>query len=378
MFTSKRLTLALTLVCSLALAGQALAAGKPIKLGVAGAHSGNLAGYGMGTLNAAKIVVEKANAAGGIAGGRMIELVAQDDQCKPELGTIVASKLIADDVKMVVGHICTGPTRAALPLYNDAKVISISPSATAPSLTASGENPYFFRTIAADDDQARIGVHALENILKVKKVAILHDKGDYGRGYADFVREFLAVNKKVEVVLFEGITSGAADFSPIIQKVRSSGAEALVFGGYDPDAAKLVSQMKRRKLNIPLVSVDGIRVESFIRLAGDAAEGTYASGTRDLSDSPLFKEATEAHIKMFGTPPPAQFYMQGYAAALAAVNAMDKAGGDRDLQKMLDVLHNDYVDTPLGKIRFDKKGDAEGVGFALFKVVNGKFVEVTE
>lgn len=373
---TKRFTLVVALVFALAFSGQALAASDTIKLGVAGAHSGNLAGYGMGTLNAAKIIVEQVNAAGGIAGGKKIELIAQDEQCKPELATNVASKLIADNVKMVVGHICTGATRAALPLYNEAKVVSISPSSTAPGLTSSGDNPYFFRTIAADDDQARIGVHCLENVLKVKKVAILHDKGDYGRGYADFMREFLPINNKVQVVLFEGITSGASDFSPIIQKVRSSGAEALVFGGYDPDAAKLVSQMKRRKVNIPFVSLDGVRVESFIRLAGDAAEGTYASGTRDLSGSPMYQKAYDDHVKMFGTPPPAQFYMQGYAATLAAVNALDKAGGDKNLDKILEVLRTDYVDTPLGKIRFDKKGDAEGVGFALFQVRNGKFVEV--
>lgn len=376
MFVCKRITLAMMLVFALLFSNQAMAAQDSLKIGVAGAHSGNLAGYGMGTLNACKIIAEQVNAAGGIAGGRQIELVAVDDQCKPELGSNVASKLIAEDVKIVVGHICTGATRAALPLYNEAKVISISPSATAPNLTASGENPYFFRTIASDDDQARIAVMALEDVLNVKKVAILHDKGEYGKGFADFVREFVAINKKVEVVLFEGITTGASDFSPIIQKVRSSGAEAVVFGGYDPDAAKIVSQMQRRRMNLPFVGPDGVRVESYIRLAGAAAANTYASGTRDLSSNTLYQAATDAHMKMFGTPPPAQFYMQGYAAMLTAVNALDKAGGDRDIEKIMQVLRSDYVDTPLGKIRFDAKGDAEGVGFALFKVEDNKFVEV--
>lgn len=374
MFRSKRLVLVLAL--SMLFAGSALAAQDTIKIGVPGAHSGNLAGYGMGTLNACKIIAEKVNAAGGVAGGKKIEIVAQDEQCKPELASNVASKLISDNIKIVVGHICTGATRAALPLYTEAKVVSISPSATAPDLTTSGANPYFFRTIATDDDQARIAVHCLEDVVKVKKVAILHDKGEYGKGFADFVREFLTKNGNVEVVLFEGITTGASDFSPIIQKVRSSKAEAVVFGGYDPDAAKIVSQMQRRRMDIPFVGPDGVRVESYIRLAGAAAANTYASGTRDLSNNPLYQVATEDHMKMFGTPPPAQFYMQGYAAMLAAVNAIDKAGGDHDINKIIEVLHTDYVDTPLGKIRFGAKGDAEGVGFALFKVEDGKFVEV--
>lgn len=376
MFRSKRLAPALALALSLVFAASGLAAQGTIKIGVAGAHSGNLAGYGMGTLNACKIIAEKVNAAGGIAGGQMIEVVAQDDQCKPELASNVASKIVSDDIKVVIGHICTGATRAALPLYTEAGVISISPSATAPNLTASGENPFFFRTIAADDDQARIAVRALEDVIGAKKVAILHDKGEYGKGFADFVREFLAQNNKVEVVLFEGITTGASDFSPIIQKIRSSKAEAVVFGGYDPDAAKIVSQMARRRMDLPFIGPDGVRVESYLRLAGAAAANTYASGTRDVSGNPLYKEATDLHQKMFGAPPPAQFYMQGYAAMLAAVNALDKAGGDSDVAKIMEVLRSDYVETPLGKIRFDAKGDAEGVGFALFKVEDGKFVEV--
>lgn len=353
-------------------------AAETIKIGVAGAHSGDLSGYGIGTLNAAKIIETQVNESGGIAGGKMIEVVPQDDQCKPELATNAATKLISDNVKVVIGHICTGATNTALPLYTEAKVISISPSSTNPDLTQSGRNPYFFRTIASDDDQARIAVRALEDVIKAKKVAILHDKTEYGRGYADYVQEFLKKNDKVKVVLFEGITIGAVDYSSVVQKVRSSGAEAVVFGGYDPEASKIISQMRQRKINIPLVSCDGIRVDSYIRLAKQNAEGTYASGTKDYSDLPLYKEAVENHQKMFGTPPPTQFYLQGYAAMLAAVNAIDKAGGDQDLNKLLDALHNEYVDTPIGKIRFDQKGDAEGVGFALFVVKDGKWVQVDE
>ena len=46
-----------------------------------------------------------------------------------------------------MGSICSGATKAALPIYNDAKIVSISPSATTPELTQKGDHPYFFRTI---------------------------------------------------------------------------------------------------------------------------------------------------------------------------------------------------------------------------------------
>ena len=74
-----------------------LHAADTIKIGIAGAHSGDLASYGVPSLNAAKVVVAKANAQGGVL-GKQIELVIGDDQCKPELATNVATKLISDKV----------------------------------------------------------------------------------------------------------------------------------------------------------------------------------------------------------------------------------------------------------------------------------------
>ena len=112
-------------------------------LGVAGAHSGDLASYGLPTVNAAKLVAEKINAAGGV-NGAMVEVVAQDDQCKPELATNAATKMLSDDVKIVLGHICSGATKAALPIYLSGKIVVMSPSATNPPLTQSGDYPNFF------------------------------------------------------------------------------------------------------------------------------------------------------------------------------------------------------------------------------------------
>ncbi|MDE7065247.1 MAG: ABC transporter substrate-binding protein, partial [Desulfovibrionaceae bacterium] len=66
-----------------------------IKIGAPGAHSGDLASYGVPSLNAARLVVEEYNAKGGIL-GKQLEIVAQDDQCKPEMATNAATKLVSD------------------------------------------------------------------------------------------------------------------------------------------------------------------------------------------------------------------------------------------------------------------------------------------
>jgi branched-chain amino acid transport system substrate-binding protein len=161
-----------------------------IKIGVAGPHSGDLASYGIPTVRAAELVVEKINAAGGVL-GKQVELLVEDDVCKPEVATNTATKLVSDGAVVVVGHVCSGATKAALGIYKDAGIIVMSPSATNPGLTQSGDYPNFYRTIASDDVQANLGAEFTVGTLGAKKVAVLHDKGDYGKGYAEFAKKNL-------------------------------------------------------------------------------------------------------------------------------------------------------------------------------------------
>ena len=371
MFAQKWLGLAIAAALFAAPVTGASAA-QTFRLGIPGSQSGDLAGYGIPALNAAKLVVEKVNAKGGVL-GMQVELVPQDDQCKPELATNAATKLIADDIHFVMGHTCSGATKAALPMYTDKKIIAISPSATSPELTQDGKSPYFFRTIPSDDAQALLGAEFVVDGLGSKKVAILHDKGDYGKGYAEFAKKAIEAGGKAKVVFFEGITPGAVDYSSSIQKIARSGADTLMFGGYYPEASKLVTLIKSKKLNINFVSEDGVKTGSFLQLAGKDAEGVYASSASDYSDLAINQEAVAAHKKTFGEDP-GQFFFQAYAATQAILNAVEKAGST-DPDAVAKALRENDVETPAGKIRFDSRGDAVGAGFAMYRVVDGQFVD---
>lgn len=360
------------LVICVALVGS-VAAADTIKLGVAGPHSGDLAPYGIPSMKAAQLVVKQVNANGGIL-GKQVELLIQDDQCKPEIATNTATKLVTQGVDVVLGHICSGATKAALGIYNDARIPVMSPSATNPELTQSGDYPNFYRTIASDDMQARLAVDFAINKLNAKKAAILHDKGDYGKGFAEFAKKFAEESGKIEVVLFDGVTPGAMDYSSIIQKIRREKADLLIFGGYHPEASKLVAQMKRKRMKTAFLSDDGVKDVSFIKVAGEAAEGAYMTGPRDLSNIPLNAAATREYKATYGEDPGA-FFQEGYSAALALLNAVKQAGST-DYAAVTKALQTQYVETPVGKIKFDGKGDAEGVGFSVYQVQNGEFVEV--
>jgi branched-chain amino acid transport system substrate-binding protein len=346
---------------------------EPIRIGVAGAHSGDLASYGIPTVRAAEFVVRDVNAAGGLL-GREVKLLVEDDVCKPEVAVNTAAKLVSDKVDAVIGHICSGATRAALGTYKDAGIIVISPSATNPPLTQSGGYPNFYRTIASDDAQARLEVDFALDVLKVRKIAVIHDKGDYGKGLAEFVRNFLEESGRAEVVLYEGVTPGAVDYSAVVQKVRREGAEAVIFGGYHPEASKIVRQMRKKRMDTIFISDDGVKDDTFIKVAGEYAEGVYATGPRDVSRNPLAKKATEAHRKEFGQDPGA-FYLNAYAAVLALLNAIEKSGST-DYDAVSRALKTEYVATPLGDISFDERGDAIGVGFSMYQVRDGAYVEV--
>jgi branched-chain amino acid transport system substrate-binding protein len=346
-----------------------------IKIGIAGAHSGDLASYGIPSVHAAELVVEAVNAKGGIL-GKKVELLVEDDVCKPEIATNTATKLISRGAVVVMGHICSGATKAALGIYKDSKIICMSPSATNPPLTQSGDYPNFYRTIASDDAQARLEVDFAVGVLKVTKIAVLHDKGDYGKGLAEFAKSFIEKSGKAKVVLYEGVTPGAVDYSAVVQKIRHSGAEAVIFGGYHPEASKIVMQIKTKRINIPFISDDGVKDETFIKVAGKFAEGVFATGPKDTSKNPLAIKANQDHRKKYGADPGA-FFLNAYAATQAILNAIDKAKST-DSNAIAKALKKEYVETPLGKISFDERGDAIGVGFTMYLVKNGVYQEVKQ
>ena len=369
---SKVIAITLGVAMVFALTSTAPAA-DPIRLGVAGAHSGDLASYGIPSVRAAKIVVENINKKGGVL-GRPVEVLTADDVCKPEVATNTATKLLSQKVDVVLGHICSGATKAALGIYKDSNIIAMSPSATNPDLTQSGDYPNFYRTIASDDAQAKLDVQFALDTLKLKKIAVIHDKGDYGKGFAEFAKKFLEEDGRAEVVLFEGVTPGAVDYSAVVQKIRRTKADGVIFGGYHPEASKIVSQMRKKRMKTVFISDDGVKDDTFIKVAGKYAEGVYASGPKDVSKNPLHIQAVNEHKEKFGEDPGA-FYDNAYAATLALLNAIEKAGST-DYEAITKALRSEWVETTIGKIKFDERGDAIGAGFSVYQVQNGVYVEL--
>lgn len=365
-------TLALVLVLLIGIAAPG-SASDTIKIGSAGVISGDLAPYGMSALRGAEMAVQDLNAKGGIL-GKKVELLIGDDVCKPEVAVNVATKLVSDGAQMIVGHVCSGATIAANKIYKDAGLIVISPASTNDDLTLKGEHPNFFRTISYDGAQAALMTSFIKDKLKVKTVAMIHDKGDYGKGQMELARKYFEKLGGVKVVLFEGVTTGAVDFTAIVQKIKRSKAQLTMWGGYTSDASKIIGLIKKKRVKTIFFGADGIYGDNFVTLAGKYSDGVYATGPNDTSSNPLYKELVARHQKKFGEDP-GVFYVNGYACVQALAAAAEKAGSI-DYAKMRAAMFTVKVDSPLGPIGFDKNGDVIGAGFSVYQVKNGKYMQV--
>ena len=348
-------------------------AGDTIKLGSGGVISGDLAPYGISAVRGVKMAIEDINAKGGVL-GKKLEVLIGDDVCKPEVAVNMATKLVSDGAQMIVGHICSGCTIAANKIYKDAGLIVVSPASTNDDLTLKGEHPNFFRTISYDGAQATLMTAFAKNNLKAKKVALIHDKGDYGKGQMELARKNFEALGGVEIVLFEGVTTGAVDYAAIVLKIKRSKADLTMWGGYHSDASKIIGMLKKKRVKTKFFGGDGIIGANFVSLAGEYSDGVYATGPNDTSSNPLYIEIFAKHQKLYGEAPGTFFY-NGYACVQALANAANKAGS-LDYDKMRAALFANKIDSPLGSIGFDKRGDVVGAGFSVYQVQNGKYVQV--
>ena len=165
----------------------------PVKIGAAGPYSGDLSKIGLDGLNAIKMAVEEANAAGGVR-GRKIEIVEADDAGDSSKAILVAEKLAMDRAVLgVVGPMNSSTVEAALPTYQRAGLPIISQSATKPSLTEMGYK-VMHRICPRDDAQGPRRPFVVD-VLKAKNVYIIDDKTAYGQGLSDEVEAALKASE---------------------------------------------------------------------------------------------------------------------------------------------------------------------------------------
>lgn len=343
-----------------------------VRIGAAAPLTGPQAHLGKDNENGTRMAIDDANAKGIVIGGKKVhfELVSEDDQADPKTATIVAQKLVDDNVSGVIGHLNSGTTIPAAKIYSDNGIPQISPSATAVTYTHQGFKTAF-RVMANDAQQgSALGEYAAKN-LGAKKIAVIDDRTAYGQGLADeFIKAATAAG--AQIVAHEYTSDKSVDFTAVLTAVKAKQPDLIFFGGMDAQGAPMVRQIKALALNVKYMMGDGGRTPEFIKLAEDAAQGVYAS----LPGVPLdkmpggkdFSQRYEAKFKQ-----PIQLYAPYcYDAVNLMIAAMQKAGSVEPA-KYLPALANISQDGITAKIQFDANGDLKGGSVTLYQVQQGKW-----
>ncbi|ONF50099.1 branched-chain amino acid ABC transporter substrate-binding protein [Methylobacterium radiotolerans] len=357
---------------SILLAGLALGAmvtaaqAAEVKLGVAAPITGNSAAIGAQLKNGASQAVEDLNRAGTLKGTTLTVTVG-DDASDPKQGVSVANKFASDGVKMVVGDYNSGVTIPASDVYLDAGIIQVTPASTSVKFTERGMWNTF-RTCGRDDQQGAVAGNYLAEHFKGKKIAFVHDKTPYGKGLADETLKALKA-KGGKDVMFEGINPGEKDYSALVSKLKSANVDVVYFGGYYTEAGLILRQMRDQGLKAPMMGGDGMVDRELVAIAGPAAEGTLTTFPPDARKNPNAKAALAA-FKAKNIDPEG-YTLYSYAAVQVLAKAMAETGSS-DGKKLAEWLHQGKpVDTVVGPIAYDKKGDITRPDYVMYEWKKG-------
>ncbi len=339
-----------------------------VKIGLAGVQSGPDAELGLTMLNGAQIAVDEWNAKGGVLGEK-IETISLDDEGKPDKAVNVAQSLVDDGVVAVIGHLNSNCTIPASRIYNEAKIVQITPGSTNPQYTEQGF-PDAFRICGRDDQQGPVSGNFLHDQLKLNKIAILHNKSSYGEGLAMEVKKAFEA-KGGTVTLFEGIGQDERDFRTNLTVIQGSGAEGFFWGGMYGQGGPLLVQMRQEGLNIPFATGDGCFAQQFIDTVGANPPQTYLSFGPDYHQLPAAQSFIQKYKDKYQSAEGA-YSVYGYDAANVLLTAIAQAQST-DADKVSAIMKAQPFDTILGKVEFDQKGDVKKSGYVIWTIKDGKF-----
>ncbi|MGO4277442.1 L-leucine-binding protein /L-isoleucine-binding protein /L-valine-binding protein [Cupriavidus sp. OV038] len=349
-------------IATAGLTAASLAHAETVKIAIAGPMSGSVAQYGDMVKAGALTAIEQINAAGG-AGGNKLEVVLMDDACEPKQAVAVANKVVSQNIRFVIGHVCSGSTIPASDIYENEGIVMVTPSATAPQLTENKKRKFIFRTIGRDDQQGPAAAQYIIGKVKPKKVAVLHDKQSYGQGIASSVKKDLEA-AKIPVAVFEGINAGDSDYSAVITKLKSQGVDFVYFGGYHPEMGLLLRQAREQGVKATFMGPEGVGNKDVTAIAGPSSEGMLVTLPADFSADP----ANAALVKAFADKKRdanGPFQMPAYAAVKIIGDAIAGAKST-DPAKVAAYMHKNAFTTPIGKVEYDEKGDLKSFKFVVY------------
>lgn len=332
----------------------ACSSSQPIQIGIAGAFTDAI---GRPMVLGAQMAVDEINAAGGV-NGHPLELIELNDFGEPDSAIVVANRLYASDAVAVIGHLYSGTTLAAAPVYNSGAdpVVAISPSSSSPEVSRAG--PYTFRVCPSDLAHGAALARWVRERLGLARGTVLYLNDQYGRGVRErFVAEF--TRRGGEVLAVAPYLGDKPDVAPYLARMQQDGrSQFIVVAGNRSEAEEVLRQMDARGMDVPLLGADGLEG---IEESGALAEGVYETlAYLSLIDTPANQKFVRAYRARYPAElPPNQPAAASYDAIHLLRQVMERVGtGRSDIRDALAAVGEDApFEGVTGRIAFDSLGD---------------------
>ena len=349
--------------------------GDEIIIGGLAPLTGGVSQYGIAVNNGALLAVEDINAKGGIL-GKQIKYVVEDEQGNTTEAVTAYTKLYQKD-KMValVGDVTTQPTIAVAQKAAEDGIPMITASATGEDVTKAGKN--VFRVCFIDPYQGTLMAHYAKDKMGAQTAAVLYDTGDdYSVGVAEAFKE-TAESIGMEVVNYEGYSSGTADFNTQLTLIKTSNPDIIMLPCYYQDASKIAVQAKNLGITAKLLGSDGwdgvtnqLDPSNF-----DAVNNSfYCSQYSRQSDTPDLVDFIKRYNETYNMEEN-MFAVLGYDAMMMMAAAIESAG-TTEYEKVVEAMSALEYDGLTGTTTFDDNNNPKREAYITgFKDGEPEFVE---
>ncbi|MBL1097118.1 branched-chain amino acid ABC transporter substrate-binding protein [Streptomyces coffeae] len=363
-----------------------------VVIGVDAPLTGSLSALGQGIKNSVDLATKIANKNNEVE-GVTFKVKSFDDQAVPSSGKQNATSMVDDEeILGAVGPLNSGVAQSMQGVFDKADLAQVSPANTNPALSqgdnwASGkkERPFktYFRTATTDIIQGRFAAQYYYNDAKKRKVFVVDDKQAYGAGLAKiFAAEFKRLGGKV--VGTDHLTVKETDFTGISNKVKSTKADSVYFGGQFPEGGLLSDQVKQAGADVPIMGGDGIYDPAFIKASGTSNDGDLATSVgypvEQLDSAKTFVKNYQAQGYK---DPYAAYGGYSYDAAWSIIQAVKQVAADNDGKlpddaraKITEALGKVSFDGVTGKVSFDQYGDTTNKQLTVYEVKKGAWKSV--
>ena len=245
---------------------------EPVKIGLVAALTGKSALSGEAITRGLEVAIDEANAAGGVLGGRQIELVSRDDESDPAKGVAAARELIEQEkVAVVFGGLDSPVSLAMLPVFQELETPYMGVWAAATGITRNDSSPnYAFRVSANDNIVDNFLLRYAQEKYDVSKVGLMLINNPWGEsnqeGFEEWSKEY-----EIEIAGTEKFNEEDNDVTAQLTRLKDAGAEAIMLVANAAPAAQVMRSLTRINWDVPIISHWGISGGRFPELAGDIA-----------------------------------------------------------------------------------------------------------